>query len=87
MQALPVTHPWIHNQLMTTPGLWTYQRQSGKGFNGMSADQAIETTVNKDSKTSGGVVGFSRNKGKYTVSFFGRFFKDSHEDFMDILSW
>lgn len=58
------SHPWLFSQLETNPGAWTYQRQSERGFNGLAADQTIETTVNRESKTPGGVTGITMNQGK-----------------------
>lgn len=63
MSSLPHTHPWIHDQILAARGCWTYQRQAETGFNGMAGDQAIETTVNKESKTSGGITGITVNRG------------------------
>ena len=42
---------------------WTVQRQKIRSFSSLACDQTIEQTVNKDSKTKGGIVGFSLNKG------------------------
>lgn len=39
------------------------QRQNEYGFSGVPCDQTIEQTVNKDSKTRGGLKGFTVNKG------------------------
>lgn len=49
---------------METPGAWTIQRQSDTGFGGIAADQAIEVTVNRESKTTGGVKGITLTRGK-----------------------
>ena len=35
---------------------WTVQRQSNHGFSSVACDMAIEQTLNKDSKTSGGKI-------------------------------
>eukprot|EP00794_Sanderia_malayensis_P002899 gene2899-3351_t len=39
------------------------QRQSSHGFSAVACDQTIEKTANRDSKTKGGLVGFSMNRG------------------------
>lgn len=59
MKQLPDSHPWFHNQLMTSPGSWTTQHQDKAGFSSMASDQTIVTTVNRDSKTSGGIRGIT----------------------------
>ena len=38
------------------------QRQSDRGFSAVSCDQTIEQTINQDSKTKGGLIGFSLNR-------------------------
>lgn len=63
MSNLETSHPWLHAKLHSEQGSWTYQQQSIRGFNGMAADQAIETTINKDSKTPGGITGITINQG------------------------
>lgn len=63
MSNLDQTHPWIYNQLLQR-GTWTYQRQSVNGFNGLAADQAIETTINRESKSAGGIIGITKKRGK-----------------------
>ena len=62
MANLSHTHPWVHEQL-ATPGSWTYQRQGINGYNGLAADQTIETTINRESKSAGGVVGITKKRG------------------------
>lgn len=42
---------------------WTVQRQKRYGFSSIACDQAIEQTANRDSKTKGGLIGFTLNKG------------------------
>jgi hypothetical protein len=42
---------------------WTVQRQHRYGFSAIACDQAIEQTANRDSKTKGGLVGFTLNRG------------------------
>lgn len=41
---------------------FSVQRQNNHGFAAVSCDQTIEQTVNRDSKTKGGLVGFSMNR-------------------------
>ena len=41
---------------------WTVQRNSEYGFSSIACDQTIEQTLNRDSKTSGGVVGFTLDR-------------------------
>ena len=41
---------------------WTVQRNSEFGFSSIACDQTIEQTLNRDSKTSGGVVGFTLDR-------------------------
>jgi hypothetical protein len=45
---------------------WTVQRQHRYGFSAIACDQAIEQTANRDSKTKGGLVGFTLNRGAVT---------------------
>ena len=42
--------------------IWTGQRQQRYGFSSTACDQVMEQTFNKDSKTKGGITGFSLNK-------------------------
>lgn len=58
------SHPWFHEQMINHPGAWIYQRQDERGFNGLAADQSIETTVNRESKTPGGIIGITMNRGE-----------------------
>lgn len=61
---MPESHSWLYNQLAVNPGSWTTQHQEKAGFSSMASDQTIETTVNRDSKTSGGIRGITLSKGK-----------------------
>ena len=61
MQELPSTHPTIYAEFQQ--GHFAVQRQNEYGFSGVPCDQTIEQTVNKDSKTRGGLKGFTVNKG------------------------
>lgn len=62
MSLLPSMHPEMYQQLVIN-GSWTVQRTDGH-FCSIAADQAIEQTVNRDSKTSGGLKGITLNKGE-----------------------
>ena len=42
---------------------WTVQRHENHSFASIPCDQTIEQTMNKDSKTKGGIVGFTLKKG------------------------
>jgi hypothetical protein len=59
MLNLPKTHPLAYNEL--SAGNFVAQRQNNYGFCGIAADQVIEQTANRDSKTKGGLKGLSRN--------------------------
>lgn len=41
---------------------FSVQRQDNHGFSAVSCDQTIEQTINRDSKTKGGLIGFSLNR-------------------------
>ena len=60
MTNLHRTHPLTHEEFMA--GKWTVQQQTKYGFSATACDQVIEQTLNRDSKTSGGVRGFTRNE-------------------------
>ncbi|KAG8171040.1 hypothetical protein JTE90_022908 [Oedothorax gibbosus] len=59
MLNLPKTHPLVYSELSS--GNFVAQRQNNYGFCGVAMDQVIEQTANRDSKTKGGLKGFSRN--------------------------
>ncbi|KAL2104338.1 hypothetical protein ACEWY4_001206 [Coilia grayii] len=61
MVSLEDTHPDANNQLQS--GDFVAQRQQSYGFAYTACDQVIEQTVNRDSKTKGGLTGFSLHKG------------------------
>ena len=61
MSQLPTTHPYIYEELMK--GHFGVQRQDSHGFAQVACDMSIEQTVNRDTKTRGGVKGFSNNQG------------------------
>ena len=60
-QLLITTHPYVFNELIN--GHFGVQRQDSHGFAQVACDMTIEQTVNRDTKTSGGVKGFSNNQG------------------------
>ena len=61
MSALRQTHPEAYRQLMN--GNFAVQRSSSNSFSQVAVDQAIEQTINRDSKGRGGIVGFSLRPG------------------------
>ncbi|XP_041466296.1 uncharacterized protein LOC121416845 [Lytechinus variegatus] len=61
MNELPNSHPLIHEAFME--GKFVVHRQTDHGFCGVACDQTIEQTCNRDTKTKGGMIGFTRNKG------------------------
>ncbi|XP_048584137.1 uncharacterized protein LOC125563185 [Nematostella vectensis] len=60
-QALPDTHPEAH--VMLSQGDFGVQRNATHGFTQVSVDQTIEQTLNRNTKTKGGIVGFILKKG------------------------
>lgn len=42
---------------------WVVQRQSNNGFSSTACDLTIEQTLIRDSKTKGGMVGITLNRG------------------------
>ena len=42
---------------------WTVQQQKRHGFSSIACDQATEQMANRDSKTKGGLIDFTLNKG------------------------
>ncbi|XP_077972179.1 uncharacterized protein LOC120332986 [Styela clava] len=61
MMSLQETHPDVHNMFVN--GEFVVQRQARYGFSQVACDMAIEQTCNRDTKTKGGMVGFTLNKG------------------------
>ena len=61
MSALLFTHPEAAADLLY--GDFGVQSNSSHGFSQVPVDQAIEQTINRDSKTKGGIIGFSLQKG------------------------
>src|SRR6218665_3915010 len=61
MESLPGTHQSINEAFQK--GDFVVQRLDQYGFCLIACDQLIEQTLNKDSKTKGGLTGISLNKG------------------------
>lgn len=61
MEALQTEDPESY-QALQTPGNWTVTRTDAK-FTSTAMDQTIEQTVNRQSKTAGGVQGKTLNPG------------------------
>ena len=61
MLLLQDTHPEAHALL--TNGEFGVQRTTSHGFSQLPVDQTIEQTLNRSTKTKGGIVGFSLRKG------------------------
>ena len=57
MVRLPQTHPAAYEQLMK--GEFCVQRSQSSSFAQVAVDHCIEQTMNRDSKTKGGIVGIS----------------------------
>lgn len=64
MCELALTHPAVHEKFMK--GRFAVQRQGDHGFSQVACDQTIEQTCNRDTKTKGGMVGFTTQKGAVT---------------------
>lgn len=60
MTMLPNTHP--EAQMMLENGDFGVQRTTTHGFSQVPVDQTIEQTLNRSTKTKGGIVGFSLRK-------------------------
>lgn len=58
MAALPITHPSAERAFSS--GEFSVQRVR-QPFSQVAVDMAIEQTVNRDTKTSGGIIGISTN--------------------------
>ena len=61
MLELPDTHPDAYSML--SQGDFGVQRTISHGFSQLPVDQTIELTLNRNTKTKGGVIGFSLKKG------------------------
>ena len=60
MIQLPETHP--EAQMMLENGEFGVQRTAEHGFTQLPIDQIIQQTLNRSTKTKGGIVGFSLKK-------------------------
>ena len=60
MMSLEESHPEAHTMLSN--GDFGVQRTTHHGFSQVSVDQTIEQTLNRSTKTKGGIVGFSLKK-------------------------
>ena len=61
MCELPALHPAVHEEFVK--GHFSVQRQDDHGFSQTAYDQTIEQTCNRDTKTKGGMIGFTTEKG------------------------
>ena len=61
MKALPTSHSEADTYLQN--GGFAVQRSHASPFSQIPMDQTIEKTINRDTKTKGGIVGFSLNRG------------------------
>ena len=59
IHTVPDTHPSVAEHLAT--GDFVVQQQNQYSFSQTLMDQTIEQTMNRDSKTTGGQIGFSNN--------------------------
>lgn len=58
---LPNSHSLIHEAFIE--GKFVVHRQTDNRFCEVDCDQTIEQTCNRDTKTKGSMIGFTRNKG------------------------
>lgn len=68
MTQLPSTHPEVY-QMLCQKGSWTLQRCDRVPFSSVAADQAIEQTVNRDTKTAGGLKGVTLKRGMFYFKY------------------
>ena len=61
MGHLEKSHPAAYRELKQ--GQFAVQRVQGRAFAQMPVDQAIEQSLNRDTKTRGGIIGFSLKPG------------------------
>ena len=59
MKNLPVSHPSVFERLSADE--FVVHLRNTLSFSPIACDQAIEVTCNRDSKTNGGINGFSQN--------------------------
>ena len=68
MTMLETTHPTVYEEIQQ-PGSWTLQRSHKVPLSSVAGDQAIEQTVNRDTKTSGGLKSITLNQGSVSLPF------------------
>ena len=61
MEHLEKSHPAAYRELKQ--GQFAVQRVQGRAFAQVPVDQAIEQSLNRDTKTRGGIIGFSLKPG------------------------
>jgi hypothetical protein len=61
MKELQITDPTMFQHMMS--GGFVVKRSEEKTFNCGATDQALEQTINREAKTQGGVIGYTRRKG------------------------
>jgi hypothetical protein len=61
MMSLKDNHPSAYEAFKA--GDFVAQRSTGNAFSQVPIDQTIEQTINRDTKSKGGIIGFSVNKG------------------------
>ena len=61
MKSIQMSHPEANTHLQN--GEFVVQRTVYKGFSRAAVDHTIEQTVNRDTKTKVGIIGFSLKKG------------------------
>ena len=61
MLCLVQSHPAAHQQMIR--GEFAVQRSASASFSQVPVDQALEQTITRDMKTSGGIIGFSLRPG------------------------
>lgn len=64
---LSKSHPSLYEENCKR-GSWTVQRKDLEPFSSIAGDQAIEQTVNRDSKISGGLTGMTLNRGIFYMN-------------------
>ena len=61
MMSLKERRPADHEAFQAAE--FVAQRSTGSSFSQVAVDQTIEQTINRDTKSKGGIIGFSLNKG------------------------
>ena len=64
MRELKQTHPFAYERVKN--GEFTIQQQDRYAYSATAADQVIEQTINKDSKSAGGIVGITMRPNAVT---------------------